>query len=343
MLINEKLFDDSISHMVWSERFKTSVSNKVLAVLNSGDKELQVMLIEGLLALEGSTTKKLAKAITAKREALIDKAYAELLDELNEFAVYESQFQIKLIEASIALEASYKLSSPKRSELKKPVVEKAFRGRILSEWFEDLKATDSARIVDALRVGIADGQTNSQIVRNIIGTKKLKYNDGILNMSRRNANTVVRTAISHVADSSSQLVWENNTDIIKGLKWVSTLDTRTTEICRTRDGKVYAVDKAPPIPAHWGCRSRKVPYLGHTNIKGTRASQFGQVPDDLTYGAWLKKQPLALQQEVLGVKKAKLFREGGLKIDRFSDPKGRAYTLDELKQRDSETWNKVFK
>ena len=54
----------------------------------------------------------------------------------------------------------------------------------------------------------------------------------------------------------------------------------------------------------------------------------------LTYGAWLKKQPQALQDEVLGVERAKLFRSGKVSIQRFTDDTGKVYTLEQLKERE---------
>jgi SPP1 gp7 family putative phage head morphogenesis protein len=189
---------------------------------------------------------------------------------------------------------------------------------------------------------MVEGQTTDQIVRRIRGTRARQYQDGILDISRRETQAVVRTAVAQVSDRAANSVWQENKDIIKGLKWVSTLDGRTSAICRERDGKIYTVDTVPPVPAHFNCRSRTIPYLGEFKTKGTRASSGGAVPEDVSYGDWLRRQPKEVQEEVLGVKKAKLFREGGLPIDRFQDSTGREYTLDELKKRDSKTWNKVF-
>jgi hypothetical protein len=138
-------------------------------------------------------------------------------------------------------------------------------------------------------------------------------------------------------------VWEANADIIKGLKWVSTLDSRVCNLCASRDGKVYEISKAPPAPAHFGpCRCRKIPFLGEFKTKGTRASKGGPVPDNTTYSDWLRGQPNEVQDEVLGVTKAKLFRDGNLPLDRFVDPTGREYTLAELKRRDSAIYSKVI-
>lgn len=56
----------------------------------------------------------------------------------------------------------------------------------------------------------------------------------------------------------------------------------------------------------------------------------GTVPNDVTYGEWLKTQPDWFQDDVLGKTKGKLFRSGGLKIDQFVDRRGDSLTLSEL-------------
>ncbi len=58
----------------------------------------------------------------------------------------------------------------------------------------------------------------------------------------------------------------------------------------------------------------------------------GQVPADVNYDTWLRRQPTAFQNEVLGVRKAKAFRKG-LKLDKFVDRKGQELTLVQLRQR----------
>jgi hypothetical protein len=60
------------------------------------------------------------------------------------------------------------------------------------------------------------------------------------------------------------------------------------------------------------------------------AEHLGELERDQAYGAWLKAQPAAVQDAALGATRARLFREGGLAVDRFVDPAGRPLTLDEL-------------
>ncbi|AEP08898.1 minor capsid protein [Micavibrio aeruginosavorus] len=349
---NERILDASVRHMVWLERFKASEVRKIIALLNKADAGLQKTLLDRLHKIEErgvdlgpETTKRIrdmGASIAKMRATLYDGLSDVSAEGMVDFAEYEAEFQAVLIEKSAIGAAVIEMNRPATSQLRAIVRAQPFQGRLLKEWYSSLAQTDARRINDAVRIGIAEGQTTDQIVRRIRGTRAARYRDGVLEISRRDVDSIVRTAIAHVADRSGQYVWEANADIIKGLKWVSTLDSRTSATCRERDGRVYPVKSAPPIPAHFRCRSRKVPYMGETSIKGSRASAFGPVPDDWTYEQWLKRQPLSVQQEVLGVKKAKLFRDGGLPLDRFADDTGREYTLAELKRRDANIWNKTF-
>lgn len=67
----------------------------------------------------------------------------------------------------------------------------------------------------------------------------------------------------------------------------------------------------------------------------------GQVPARRTYQEWLSRQPPEIQDDILGPTRGKLFREGGLKLDRFVNREGDELTLDELRERNREAWRKA--
>jgi hypothetical protein len=63
----------------------------------------------------------------------------------------------------------------------------------------------------------------------------------------------------------------------------------------------------------------------------TRASMDGQVPAKQTFEAWLKKQPVARQDTVLGQGKADLWRSGKIGFRDLLDQSGRPLTTEELR------------
>jgi len=67
----------------------------------------------------------------------------------------------------------------------------------------------------------------------------------------------------------------------------------------------------------------------------------GQVPARTTYQEWLSRQPAEIQDDILGPTRGKLFREGGLKLDKFVNRDGDELTLDELRARNREAFNRA--
>jgi SPP1 gp7 family putative phage head morphogenesis protein len=67
----------------------------------------------------------------------------------------------------------------------------------------------------------------------------------------------------------------------------------------------------------------------------------GQVPAATTYQEWLARQTTGFQNDVLGVTRGKLFRDGGLKLDRFINRRGDELTLHELARRETAAFVKA--
>lgn len=64
----------------------------------------------------------------------------------------------------------------------------------------------------------------------------------------------------------------------------------------------------------------------------------GQVPAKTSYQEWLKAQSGSFQDDTLGKTKAKLFRKGGLTLDKFTDEKGTELTLSQLATKHTEAF-----
>ncbi|MGL4938451.1 minor capsid protein, partial [Shewanella sp.] len=177
-----------------------------------------------------------------------------------------------------------------------------------------------------------------QIIKEVIG------DGGLIGVSQRNAEAVAATAMQHIATTARIETYKANDDIVYGYEWVSTLDNRTSTICRARDGVVYKFSDraAPKPPAHYYCRSTITLKLSSEydflDEGAKRASDSGEVDANLTYYERLKQMPAAYQDEVLGVTKGKIFRNAGLSAEEFRkitvDDLGRPLTIDEMAARD---------
>lgn len=348
MSANEELLDAQIRHSIYVQRFGGGTANRFIALLNRADADLVDNIIRriGKIADKGydsgpASTKRLKLILDSIREMNAD-AYAaagkQLTGDLIDFAIYERDWQIAQIEQPLPV--AVQVIQPTAEVVTAAALKRPFQGRLLKEWLAGVEEAKAARIRDAIRLGLVEGETIDQMVRRIRGTRAASYQDGLLEIDRRGAAAMVRTAVNHTSNAARNAVFADNESLIKGVRWVSTLDARTTPVCQARDGKLYPVTTGPRPPAHIGCRSTTVSVLkSYRDLgidvadapPGMRASLNGQVPADLTYGEWLKKQPAAFQDDVLGPSKAKLFRQGGVPVDRFVDRAGRELTLAELR------------
>ena len=355
MSVNQALADAAVDHSIDLIRYQNGVVRKVIALLNRTDKDLFEQLTAALqrLPAESFTVARLDDILQSVRQ-LNTKAYEQvrlgLEQDLRELVIYEAGYQQQLFQNTVPTVLQVAAVTP--GQVYSAALARPFQGRLLSEWMQGLEAGKAARIRDALRIGYVEGQTIDEMTRRIRGTKARQYQDGILEITRRDAETVVRTAISHTANHTRQKFYEANDDLVKGIKWISTLDSRTSPVCQARDGQIYPVDSGPRPPAHPNCRSSTTPVLKSWKELGidlpevptsSRASMDGQVPADTTYNQWLRKKDEtnpAFVDKVLGKSRAKLFR-AGMSVDRFVNKAGDVLNLDELRARDAEYFRKA--
>lgn len=348
MPVNDDFADALTRHQIGLQRLSNATVRKIIALLNRQDaKIVERLLREDLTVLSRSRQNELLRDIRKIIESVYTDTTGQLRIDLENLAQYEVEFQENLFNRTLPI--NFRISSPSADQIIAAVNSRPFQGRLLKEWFKGLEEGAFRRLRDTVRMGVIEGRTTEQMVRDIRGTRANNFKDGVLEISRRGAQATVRTAVNHTATAARNRLYERNKSLIKGVQWISTLDGRTSAICRARDGQVYDVDKGPRPPAHPNCRSSTAPVIKswrEMGLKGlpksTRASMNGQVAEDITYGEWLKKQPVAFQNEVLGERKATLFRKGELPIDRFVNRIGDELTLDELKRTESEAWEKAF-
>ncbi len=348
--VNEALQDKAIQHAVLIQRYGTGVADKIVRLLNSADAEI-VEKLAARLALIEERGFDMGKATTARLEAVLDEMRAlnsaiysqvaeALTDELVDFSAVEANFQRQAIVTSVGVDLSTTLPSPER--LRAIVTETPMEGRLLANWAEGMEGGRIDRISQAVRQGMIQGEGTDAIVRRIRGTKTAQYSDGILDISRRSAQSIVRTSVNHISNVAAQATWKANDHLVKGWQYLATLDSRTTVTCAGLSGQTFPVGEGPIPPRHIGCRSISVPVtksfreLGVDKDElpaGKRASMDGQVAGDTTFSKWLNMKGAATQDKVLGKTRAELFRSGKLDLQQFIKNDGTVLTLEQLRDR----------
>jgi SPP1 gp7 family putative phage head morphogenesis protein len=229
-------------------------------------------------------------------------------------------------------------------------------GEVVSKAFRGIAVDQAERFSQVVRQGLLTGEPTPAIAKRLIGN--LEFGERARNVRQLVAAggqatavadnqivTLVRTSINQVANSASQQVYEANQDITKKYRYVATLDTRTSAICRALDGQEFPYGRGPTPPQHFNCRSTTIPVIDYDELgftpppAGTRASQGGQVPANESYGQWLAKQDLPTKAKALGAGKVAYFDRLSAKygpqnaLAKLVRDDGSELTLDNLRAR----------
>jgi SPP1 gp7 family putative phage head morphogenesis protein len=228
------------------------------------------------------------------------------------------------------------------------VQNKAIEGKTNSEWW--LKQADNVKqkFNEEMTIGLTRNETIGELTKRVKGSID---QTGLIQISKRNAEALVRTSVIDINNTVSMQTYKENADVIGGIEWISTLDNRTTVICAGLDGLQWDLDfnpighkvTYPGQTAHWNCRSTQIPILKplsdiSKNLKEeiptrTRSSIDGAI-EKKTYEEWLKTKPVEFQNDVLGEKKAELWRNGEIKsIKDLVSQNGRELTLKQIEEK----------
>lgn len=375
---NDLLRDRIVRHQIELLRLGTGEQARLVSILDETEADIRRQLEKGYsTSLSEAKLQFLEDTIGRIRRAGITGMVDSFQDTMKDFVRHEADFAAQIIEDEMPVVLD--LDTPDPATLTSLVENSRFLGKSLSEWGESMAASELDRINTQIRVGMAQGLGTDEVVRSILGSEEFKGADGITSTTRNQVDSLVRTAINQYSNAAREELARKNRDIIDEEVFVATLDSRTTLICASNDGKRFKIGEGPKPPLHFRCRSLRVQAIagdligdrplkpdaerdllkqyadkqgwdtpprsrdalpkGHKtkfdSFKRKRIREMvGRAPSPTTYEDFLRRQSNEFQEEVLGVEKAKLFRDG-MKLDKFVDKNGRPYTLDELKARET--------
>lgn len=143
------------------------------------------------------------------------------------------------------------------------------------------------------------GEVHNELSKNLLtGADPQKAIDSLakkMGTSKSNAGRLVMTEQAYFS-SAAQKDCFNDLDV-EEYEIVATLDSHTSDICRSLDGKVFKMsDYKPGVtapPFHVYCRSTTAPHFKENFDAGERAARGADgktyyVPDDVTYSEWKK-------------------------------------------------------
>ena len=354
MSVNDELLNRAIRHAVYLEQIKGREISRMIEFMDKRlVPDMEKVLAQRLSGISkdggGMHTKRFQSLMSEMKQVLkanIGEMRSIQSDRLLKIGNLEARWQAGILGQTVPLDITFR--TPTITTIRSALTSEPMQGRLLSKWYSDLSSRTATNISDQLTIGFLQGESIERLTSRIIGTRGAKtafHGADSVTQMRRHVRTITRTSTNHIANHAREATYAENADVIKSVRYVATLDARTTDICMSLDGQVFPIMEGIRPPAHHQCRSTTVPItkswkeLGIKNAKdkrvGGRAFRdvktglTGTLPKDLTYGQWLKKQSPEFQNQVLGVARGRALRDGRMTFERFFD-NGRRMSIAEL-------------
>jgi SPP1 gp7 family putative phage head morphogenesis protein len=167
-------------------------------------------------------------------------------------------------------------------------------GTPLKERFRKLGPEAARRFEETLTTGLAKGENPR-----VIG-KRLSEGLGI---ARYDATRIARTEVLQAYRTAGRETYKAS-GVVLGWRWLATKGSRTCPVCLAMHGRVFTLDT--PFGSHPQCRCTQVPVL-----------EGEEMVDEPSYEGWLKAQPKAVQEKILGTAAAGMFRAEEIGLDDF--------------------------
>lgn len=333
MSSNAHILERETRHAIFQQRLGGGIFNDVKPVLAKLRRDLVARLADAPTTYQANRINTLLLEVDELVRAAGGQMSLALTEQLRDFAQYEVEFQHRMLQGAISTSAVL----PTPEAIAAMVTQRATQmadgtAETIPKMVERFTERNRRSVRLAVQAGYVEGATVQQMTRDVSRMVDTR--------TTRQAEALVRTATNHIGAVARDEFTKANADILKGELYSATLDSRTTLTCSGFDGQLFPVGEGPHPPLHYRCRSLRVPVIKDEfqvpGFEGERASQFGPVSSRTTYDGFLRRQSAEFQDEVLGPKRAALFRDG-MPVKTFTDDDGRVLSLRELRAREGLT------
>lgn len=307
-------------------RFEATEQRRVLALLNT----LRRDIVAQLTANDPTAVKRSAfqrrrlEAILPEITATIRQAYSSLnrtqQTTLREVAAMTGAGVRATVNATF--ETQPFTAGLSEARLKALVSDVAMEGAPLQEWWSTQAGALRRRWHNSMRQGLALQEPLSRL--------RVRTRD-VLKNSASEAETLVRTGLISTQNTARNAIYDVNADALRGVQWITALDTRVCVICRALSGKLFSVPAHRPIGhslpwpgviAHPRCRCTQIPIPEGIDVA-----------EDVTFDVWLQGRTVAQQRAILGRGRFALWSEGKIRLDQMVSQDHRPLTLVQLQEK----------
>ena len=339
MSANDDIADALISRAIALSRYGAGASKEVLAILAKAQKDIVRRLPD--ISTERNYRAQIARINEIQK--LIAETYATIslthADEMQQLASAEAAFFVKSANAIVG--AAVVKVMPTVAQLNAIANNVLVVGSPSKDWWDQQSRSAQNEFKRVVRLGLSQSETNQQITKRVTDA---------LNISRREADALVRTSTQSVAIAAREAIVADNDDLFDGKMSLAVLDSRTTFLCASYDHEKYTLDLKPlgpkklpykSCPRHFRCRSLftyilkawdKIGLAKNDVTEGMRASIDGQVPASTDFNKFISGKSAAWQKQYLGEGRYDLYKSGKITISDLIDGSGRELTLKQLRR-----------
>jgi SPP1 gp7 family putative phage head morphogenesis protein len=335
--LNTVLYDQAIELGIDMERVSASSRYETIQLIKKLEKELIAQVASGVTDWNKA---RIAKQLSEATK-IIQQYYDEMAGVMVDTTTSVAQVSATSTAQALGVATGNYIPTvlPSATWLETIASNVIVQGATQSAWWNRQSADTAWRFSTAVRQGLVAAETNQQIIKRVMD---------VMDVSRKNAATLVQTSVQSVANQAKEKTSQANINLIASREWVATLDKITCIKCAVRDGKRWKLDgtpighsipyQAPPIHFNDRCTMVDVTKtwkeLGidiEEAPEGTRASLEGQVSDK-TFEEFLARKGKDYQDSVLGIGRADLWRKKVITFDQLLSG-GNELTLKQLQDK----------
>ena len=229
MTLNELLAKEVIRNQVDLQRLEARIRRAALSELIRLDR-----VLVGLISQQGGNPQISGLLSLARKEII------KHVDDAKKAALLDEERMIKALAKKTAGDINAVLGAPLATPIMSDKLIAATKAKAIvqgapaSQWWNRQRDRTYQHFADIVRSGYVTGRTNQQIISD------WRRQSGSL---KNQATALVRTSVQSMANATQMAVYEENSNVVKGVQAVATLDLRTSGLCRARDGEVWYFGK----------------------------------------------------------------------------------------------------
>lgn len=326
MSVNDDAFDILTAHRLALLRYEGGAVRDLLRIYERALAAVteELARVEAAAAGGGVTDRdigrlRLAQADLAARIREAHRLMVKSLDErLAEVAEAEADLHAGRLSRTIGVAFG---------RVPEALVVSAVRAPLGGGRWTDRLAVDLVAAHDGIRDAITEGIARGLSMPNIAAL--IERTQSVEETYRNRFVAIARTEVQRVANDVALASYIENADVLDGVQWLATLDSRTCLVCAPLHAQVYPMQGGRPQglerrpPLHPRCRCFLAPVvkpLSDLTREAKRPAEDyrGGPAVDVTFDAWLRRQSAATQTEILGAERRRLWK-AGTPLGAFSD------------------------